>query len=234
MTFAQSQRISLSLSQSWSSFPFLTNECTLWHFVQNRVLSSALKPVQTDLSPQWFSFLNLIGVYLIYNIVLVSGILQSDSVIHIHICILLENLTSYKLSQNIEFPALYSRSLLVIYLTYSSMYMFIPSSWFIPPWHVFSYFLFGNHDFAFDICSVCLYFLKKFIRIIFFKELHFQMRTRWQRNRWMWSTSLSKDTSGLHLQTQKCMQNTSWEWTGVPDQWKRIYRTMQNSGGGRS
>jgi len=55
--------------------------------------------------------------------VLVSGILQSDSVIHIHICILLENLTSYKLSQNIEFPALYSRSLLVIYLTYSSMYM---------------------------------------------------------------------------------------------------------------
>ena len=168
MTFAQNQRISLSLSQSWSSFPFLANECNLWHFVQNRVLSSALKPVQTDLSPQWFSFLNLIGVYLIYNIVLVSGILQSDSVIHIHICILLENLTSYKLSQNIEFPALYSRSLLVIYLIYSSMYMFIPSSWFIPPWHVFSYFLFGNHNFTFDICSVCLYFLKKFIRIIFF------------------------------------------------------------------
>ena len=33
--------------------------------------------------------------------------------------------------------------------------------------------------------------------------------TRWQRSRWMWSTSLSMDTSGIHLQTQKCMQNTS-------------------------
>ena len=44
----------------------------------------------------------------------------------------------------------------------------------------------------------------------------------------MWSTSLSTDTSGIHLQTQKCMHNTSWEQTAVPDQWKRIYRTMQN------
>ena len=33
-------------------------------------------------------------------------------------------------------------------------------------------------------------------------------RTRWRRNRWMWSSSLSTDTSGIHLQTQKCMQNT--------------------------
>ena len=33
--------------------------------------------------------------------------------------------------------------------------------------------------------------------------------TRWWRSRWMWSTSLSTDTSGIHLQTQKCMQNTS-------------------------
>ena len=40
----------------------------------------------------------------------------------------------------------------------------------------------------------------------------------------MWSTSLSTDTLGIHLQTQKCLRNTSWEWTGVPDQWKRIYQ----------
>ena len=144
MTFAQNQRISLSLSQSWSSFPFLTNECTLWHFVQNRVLSSALKPVQTDLSPQWFSFLNLIGVYLIYNIVLVSGILQSDSVIHIHICILLENLTSYKLSQTVDFLVLYNRSLLAIYLKYSTVYIFIPSFWFNLPCHVSSLVTIGS------------------------------------------------------------------------------------------
>lgn len=34
----------------------------------------------------------------------------------------------------------------------------------------------------------------------------------------MWSTSLTTDTSEIHLQTQKCMQNTSSEWTEVPDQ----------------
>ena len=61
-----------------------------------------------------------------------------------------------------------------------------------------------------------------------------KFRTRWQGSRWMWNTSLSMDTSGIHLQTQTCMQNTSWEWTGVRDQWKRIYRTMQNSAGQRN
>jgi len=35
------------------------------------------------------------------------------------------------------------------------------------------------------------------------------------------------DTSGIHLQIQKYMQNTSLESTGVPDQQKRIYRTTQ-------
>ena len=50
----------------------------------------------------------------------------------------------------------------------------------------------------------------------------------------MWSTSLSKDTSGIHLQTQNCMKNTSGEWTGEPDQQKRIYRTMQNVVEGRN
>ena len=59
-------------------------------------------------------------------------------------------------------------------------------------------------------------------------------RTRWWRSRWTRSTSLSTDTSVIYLQTQKCMQNTSWEWKGVPDQWKRIYKTTQNSVGQRN
>ena len=42
------------------------------------------------------------------------------------------------------------------------------------------------------------------------------------------------DTSVIHLQTQKFMQNTCWEQTGGPDRWKRICRTMQNSAGQRS
>ena len=50
-----------------------------------------------------------------------------------------------------------------------------------------------------------------------------------KRSWWMWNTSLSTDTSGIHLPTQKCMQNTSWEWTGVHDQQKRMYRPTQNS-----
>ena len=45
---------------------------------------------------------------------------------------------------------------------------------------------------------------------------------------------LSIDTSGIYLQIQKCMQNTSWEHTGVPDQRNRIFRTMQNSVGWRN
>ena len=44
-----------------------------------------------------------------------------------------------------------------------------------------------------------------------------QLRTRWWRSRWTWSTSLSKDTSGIHLQTQKGMHDTSWGQTGVPN-----------------
>ena len=61
------------------------------------------------------------------------------------------------------------------------------------------------------------------------KFLHYRNRgeERWQQSGWTWSASLSMDTSGIHLQTQKCMQNTSWEWTGVPDQWKKIQRPTQ-------
>ena len=36
----------------------------------------------------------------------------------------------------VEFPVLYSGSLLVIYLMYSSVCTLIPSSWFIPPRHI--------------------------------------------------------------------------------------------------
>ena len=57
--------------------------------------------------------------------------------------------------------------------------------------------------------------------------------TIWRRSRWAWSTSLSTDTSEIHLQTQQYMQNISWEQTGVPDQRKRIRRTTQNSVGWR-
>ena len=50
----------------------------------------------------------------------------------------------------------------------------------------------------------------------------------------MWSTSLSRDTSGIHLQTQKCMQNTSWEQTGVPDEQKEYIESRKISVGQRN
>ena len=54
---------------------------------------------------------------MIYNVVLVSGAWQSDSVIHISILFL--NITEYR----VEFLVLYSRSLWIIYFIYSSTYM---------------------------------------------------------------------------------------------------------------
>ena len=66
------------------------------------------------------------------------------------------------------------------------------------------------------------------------KEKKCRRRTRWQRSRLTWNTSLSTDTSGIHLQAQKCMQSTSWEQTGAPEQRKRIHKTTQNSVGGRN
>ena len=58
-------------------------------------------------------------------------------------------------------------------------------------------------------------------------------RTRQWGNRWTWSTSLSMDTSGIHLQTDVHAEHQLRE-DGVPDQWKRIYRPMQNLVGGRN
>ena len=39
-------------------------------------------------------------------------------------------------------------------------------------------------------------------------KLNIRRRTRWQ-SRWTWSASLSRNTSEIHVQTQKCMQNTN-------------------------
>ena len=65
---------------------------------------------------------------LIYTVVLVSSVQQSNPVIPIHVSILLLILFPRRLLQNIEFPVLYSSSLLIIYFIYSSLYMFIPNS----------------------------------------------------------------------------------------------------------
>ena len=61
---------------------------------------------------------------------LVSGVQQSDSVIHIHTSILFQVLSPYKLLQEywVESPVLYSRFLLIIYFIYSSVDAFFKLS----------------------------------------------------------------------------------------------------------
>ena len=64
-------------------------------------------------------------------------------------------------------------------------------------------------------------------------ETKVSVMTRWWRNRWIWSTSLSTDTSGIHLQMKRISQSTSWELARVLDQWKGIYGYMKNLVGWR-
>ena len=54
-----------------------------------------------------------------------------------------------------------------------------------------------------------------------------QGRTRWWRSRQKWIISLSIDTSRIHLQRQKILQNTSREQAGAPAHWKRTYRARK-------
>ena len=50
----------------------------------------------------FFNFLFYIGVELINNVVLVSGIQESDSVIHIHVSLLFQILFPFRLLHNIK------------------------------------------------------------------------------------------------------------------------------------
>ena len=56
----------------------------------------------------FFFFLNFIGIELMCNVVLVSGILESDSVIRIHASVLLQFYYLYRLLQSIEWSSLHS------------------------------------------------------------------------------------------------------------------------------
>ena len=96
--------------------------------VEGRVKSQFFNVCFAFFLKKFFKILFDIRVYLIYNVVLVSSVRQSDSFIHIHISILFQMLFPCSLLQNIEFPVLYRRSLLIIYFMYSSVYLLIPNS----------------------------------------------------------------------------------------------------------
>ena len=78
-----------------------------------------------------FFFVIFIEVKLIYNVVLASDIQQSESVVHMHIPTYIWTLPIQAVTEyQVEFPVLYSRSLLVIYFIYSSVDMSVPVSLF--------------------------------------------------------------------------------------------------------
>ena len=109
----------------------------------------------TDNSYSWILFYLFkkffIGVYLIYNVVLVSGVQQSESVIHIHISTFLKILFPYRSLWSIEKSSLcytvgpYELSVfyIVVFMCQSqSPNLSLPAT--VPP---------GNHKFVFYICD---------------------------------------------------------------------------------
>ena len=81
---------------SWYKVGFAT---VLSHNVAHLIIiSSEIKYSRGNFS----RFLFYIGVYLINNVMLVSGVQQSDSVLHIHVYILFGILFSFRLLPNIE------------------------------------------------------------------------------------------------------------------------------------
>ena len=72
------------------------------------------------------------SIKMIYNVVLVSGY---STVIHLYIYPLFFRFFSHMVITEywVESPVLHSRSLLVIYFVYSSLYLLIPNSQFILP-----------------------------------------------------------------------------------------------------
>ena len=67
----------------------------------------------------------------------------------------------YKSLQHIECNSLYSKSLLFIYFIYTSLYLLIPFSSFVPPSN--TPLPFGKHN----LFSICVSVLNKLIHVIF-------------------------------------------------------------------
>ena len=70
--------------------------------------------------------LDVAGIYLTYNVVLVSSAQQSESVIHVHTSIPCSHVGCCR--QLTRFPVLYSKSLLIVYFIHSSVHTLFPSS----------------------------------------------------------------------------------------------------------
>ena len=100
----------------------------------DRILSKGQCVVQIVIYP--FLFICLIELWLIYNSVLISGVEQSDPVI-IHI--IFQILSQSRLLYDIEYSSYAIQQVLVacLFCVYSRVYLLIPNSYCIPPFHLF-------------------------------------------------------------------------------------------------
>ena len=84
-----------------------------------------------------FHFIYLIEVKLIYHVVLVSGVQESDSVIHIYIYIFFFRYFSiigyYKILNTLIVPCAMQQVLVVYHSIYNSLHLLVSNSQFIPP-----------------------------------------------------------------------------------------------------
>ena len=112
--------------QTFQFFPFLTHTWDLLAHLSDLNSSIAClrkaSPHLTDHIYVLYHVLNILSLFcievqLITNVVFISGVQQSDSIIHIHVCILFQILFPFRLLQSIEqsFLCYTVGSLLVIY-----------------------------------------------------------------------------------------------------------------------
>ena len=131
---------------SWATGQIFELRCHVKYFIfyYSKYLCKSLFPVC------FYLFMQINFCWSIVDLqCCVSALLQSESVILICISILFQILFPHGSLQSVKFPGLYSRSLLAIYFIYSSMYVTVPISQFIP----FPAFPLGKHKFVFYICD---------------------------------------------------------------------------------
>ena len=95
------------------------------HFPNNVSLNPCKISVRKAFFKKCYFF---IGIQLINNVVLVSGVQQSDSVIYVPILFSNYFPNQVVMEYRAEFPVLHRGSLLVIHFTYGNVYMSIPNS----------------------------------------------------------------------------------------------------------
>ena len=86
---------------------------------------------------------------MIYNVVLVSGIQQSDSIIQTSILFQISHIGYHRILGRVPCATQY---VLVGYVSYDKIVVYVCSSQ-VPDLPLLTHFPYGNHKFVFDVCK---------------------------------------------------------------------------------